>query len=295
MPVETATHEIVLPQAPVDVVDALVHAEHWPVRFPPTIAVDVLSRDESGDRLRIWALAGESVRSWETTRRYGSGTIGFEQSRPAAPLSTMRGDWTIAAAEDGAHVVLRHAWEAPESSVEFVRAAVEENSTRELRSLAETTGRGDVLVRFDDSIVIAAAPAHVLELIWAGEDWPQLLPHVLSSTVRPLGDDEQELTMEITDGSGARHTTRSIRVRSDSRVLYKQIDFPPQLAGHAGAWVATSTGPGTRLTSTHLVSVRAETARALPGSRLESALRDTIGRNSQLTMARIKARLESGR
>ncbi|RDI51629.1 aromatase/cyclase [Nocardia mexicana] len=296
------THSIEIDADSGTVYDLLARAEYWPELFAPTLRVEYLHRAPDSEMLRIWARAGDDVKSWTSVRELdpAAGRITFRQTAPPAPIAAMAGTWTIEPVADGkTKLHLAHTFSAvgDEASVlEWIEQVTDENSRTELaglKALAERHSETAEVRTFSDSIRIAADPKAVHEFIWDAERWTEMLPHVKAIDVREYGPGVHALTM-TTRSSVGEHDTMSIRITDGhSRIEYKQLNLPPLLDLHLGSWTIDASGADTVLTSSHTVRLRPEHATAeLQGANLDKA-RDALSTNSMSTMRIAKQRLES--
>ncbi|WP_280386279.1 aromatase/cyclase [Nocardia wallacei] len=296
------THSVDIDADSGTVYDLLARAEYWPELFAPTLRVEYLHRAPDSEMLRIWARAGEDVKSWTSVRELDrdAGRITFRQTAPAAPIAAMAGTWTVEPiGDDRTKLHLAHTFSAAEDDpavLEWIERVTDENSRTELaglKALAERRAETAEVRTFSDSIRIAADPKAVHEFIWDARCWTEVLPHVRAIDVREYGTGVHALTM-TTRSSVGEHDTMSIRITDGhSRIEYKQLNLPPLLDLHLGSWSIDASGGDAVLTSSHTIRLRPEHATAEPqGPNLDKA-RDALSANSMSTMRIAKQRLES--
>ncbi|KAA0021669.1 aromatase/cyclase [Antrihabitans cavernicola] len=308
--------------APADEVFALVRdVTAWPVIFGPTVHMDAVEAGSDGARTRqdmtIWAIAHDTVHSWKSIRNVDDAarTVDFQQVVSPEPLAAMSGSWHVVDSQDGAsgcEVILNHTFRLRsdnDADLEYVRKAVDTNSTKELAALRRATGGdGDCfLYEFVDEVDFAGGnPTAPLDFIWDGARWPERLPHVADVTLTSLQDDVQHLAMTTRTADSKEHETMSYRVRLDAdrhpTIAYKQTTLPPALVAHAGRWsIAPSTKEAEQwsLRSWHGVLVDIEHCRELLGSpeagidEMKRAVRGALGGNSLVTMTAAVGHLQS--
>ncbi|MEV8441839.1 aromatase/cyclase [Actinosynnema sp. NPDC051121] len=255
----SVTHSVTTTAAAADVYGLVADVTRWSVLFGPTIHVDVLERDGSGERFRIWATAAGAVANWTSRRTFHPARrrIGFQQERSAPPIARMSGEWEFRdRLGGGAEVLLHHEFTTEDGSadsVDHVLRVLDTNSTAELdglRRVAELGQPVDELVFSFEETVRADDPRAVYDFIERADEWPRRLDHVRAVELREEPSGVQWMTMDTLAPDGSAHTTESVRVCDPGRrVLYKQTRPPAALLGHSGAW----TFDGDRVTSRHTV------------------------------------------
>ncbi|AHH15884.1 putative polyketide synthase bifunctional cyclase/dehydratase [Nocardia nova SH22a] len=285
------------------VYDLLARAEYWPELLAPTLRVEYLHRSTDSEMLRIWARAGDDVKSWTSVRELddAAGRIVFRQTAPAAPIAAMTGVWTVRpVSAERTTLVLEHSFSAADDdphTLQWIERVTDENSRTELaglKTLAERLSGAAEVRTFSDSIRIAADPKAVHEFIWDAQRWTDELPHVQAIDIREFEEGIHALTMTTRSSVGV-HDTMSIRITDGhSRIEYKQLTLPPLLDLHLGSWTIDATGADTVLTSSHTIRLRPEHATAeLQQANLDKA-RNALSDNSMSTMRIARQRLGSG-
>ncbi|MFC8081168.1 aromatase/cyclase [Streptomyces sp. NPDC057307] len=298
--------------------DLIADVRRWPLLFAPCLHAEVLEAGPGTERVRLWALAGDEIRSW-TSRRTLDATslrVGFRQENSAPPLAEMGGEWRFDASGDDTRLVLAHDWilSAPgEEPRRWVTETLDRNSAAEIGAVTDWArrseaagGAGELIFSFTDTLDIAAPAADVYAFLYRADLWPRRLPHVArldldSAPAGPAtaGAETQRMEMETRAADGTSHLTRSIRLCfTDELIVYKQTTVPPPLLGHAGAWTLTPTASGTRVTARHHVALDPDAlaARFGPGTSLRAArekVRDLLGGNSRRTLERARAHAET--
>ncbi|PXX71713.1 aromatase [Nocardia tenerifensis] len=271
----TTRHDVEV-DAPADqVYAALAHAADWPCLFAPTVHVEVLEKSKSMERLRIWATANDSVKSWTSRRDFdlAQRRIDFRQERSAAPVAAMGGSWQVESTAVGTcRVRLDHHFRAVDddpAATQWIATAVERNSTSELASLAAFFAADDEESQFtiEDTIHIDADRDSVYEFLAAGAEWSRRLPHVVVSECRELGGGVQALRMDTRTRDGSTHSTESVRVCfPNERIVYKQTVLPALMSLHLGWWTVSDGPSGVRATAGHTVRIAAPKVTDVLGS-----------------------------
>ncbi|MGW2545839.1 aromatase/cyclase [Kitasatospora sp. NPDC001574] len=304
----TAEHTADL-RAPADRAFRLIaDVTRWPLLFPPCVAADVLESDLDSERIRLWALVGEEVRSWTSLRTLDRERlrIDFRQETPSPPLTWMGGHWEFergAGGESATRLVLGHEWVtagAPEQA-DLIARALDGNSEQEIgavRAWAERPEPPEELVfSFADRVETTAPPGAVYDVLHRADLWPDRLPHVdaVELTTVPAtpvtgGAEVQRLSMDTRAEDGSVHRTRSVRLCfPHERIVYKQTAPPAGLLGHSGEWIVTPHGAGSAVTAVHRVALDADALPRLFGAGTELAVvrervRAALGGNSLRTL-----------
>ncbi len=296
---------------------ALADVTRWPNIFPPTVHAQVLEQAGGQQRIRLWATANHTLKRWESLRLLNpeERAITFRQTVSAPPVAAMSGTWRVASAgPDSSEVTLRHRCtpDGSQGAREWIEAAVEANSTRELAALkvaAETVALDpQAVLSFRDTVWIDAPPRAVHEFIARAERWPQHLPHVSAVRLEEPEPAHQLLGLDTAAPDGSVHTTTSWRVlldppagsepdRGAGDIVYKQVELPALLALHTGRWTFSPEGGGTAARSSHTVSLRPDSISAVlgAGKSIEDGrafIRQALGGNSRATLNVAKRLLE---
>ncbi|MBO1332631.1 aromatase/cyclase [Streptomyces sp. VRA16 Mangrove soil] len=321
----TATHTAVLKALATRAYAVVADVLDWPLYFTPCLHAQVLDSAPDGERIRLWALVGDEVRSWTSRRTFDPAglRIGFRQENSRAPLASMGGHWAFTAepAEGTSTLVLAHDWtltdDAP-AAARWVAEALDRNSTAEVAAVVSWAERtetaGELMFSFTDETTIDGPPSEAYAFLYRADLWPDRLPHVARLDLDTTAADEatggaevQTLEMDTAAADGTAHTTRSVRLcfpssaGSPARIVYKQTTVPRPLLGHSGEWTVTATEDGrTRVTARHSVALDPDdiTTYFGTGTNLADArtkVRDALGGNSRRTLAAARAHVESGR
>ncbi|MEU6479751.1 aromatase/cyclase [Streptomyces sp. NPDC047017] len=303
--VHRTSHEVEI-AAPAGVVYGIIaDTGKWPLYFPPNIHVERLESDEGTERLRMWATANDTVKTWSSRRRPDPGRrrIEFRQEIPAAPLTGMGGTWIVE--ELGApatRLTLLHDFTVAgdrAEDVEWVLRATDTNSTSELGRLKALAERwrelDDLVLSFEDSVHVEGPAERVYDFLYRVGDWPERVPHVDRLDLVEETPGVQVMSMDTRTADGSVHTTESVRVcfPETRRIVYKQTVTPALMAAHTGEWSVRPEGTGLKVTSRHSVVLRPENIEPIlgPGADLAAArryVRRALGRNSGATLALAK-------
>ncbi|MFF5414016.1 aromatase/cyclase [Streptomyces albidoflavus] len=311
--VHRTSHEVEI-AAPAGVVYGIIaDTGTWPLYFPPNIHVERLEGAgpdgaEGGggtERLRMWATANGTVKTWTSRRELDPGRrrIEFRQEVPAAPLTGMGGTWIVEeTGELATRLTLLHDFTVADDcaeDVEWVQRATDTNSTSELgrlKALAERWRELDGLVlSFEDSVHVEGPAERVYDFLYRVGDWPERVPHVDRLDLVEEMPGVQVMSMATRTADGSVHTTESVRVcfPEAGRIVYKQTATPALMAAHTGEWSLRPEGTGVKVTSQHSVVLRPENIERILGPEADVAaarryVREALGRNSGATLALAK-------
>ncbi|MEO3778533.1 aromatase/cyclase [Micromonospora sp. B11E3] len=311
-PAEHHTRHSVTVKASAETVYGLIaDVEQWPHVFSPTIHAERLDRDAGTERIRLWALANDEVKTWTSRRELDrpTWTIRFRQEVTPAPAAAMSGEWVLVPqSPHETKVLLDHRFRAIDDapdSVRWLRQAVERNSVSELGRLCTAAelaeGIDAVRVSFEDSVRIRGDLGTVYEFLNDAGRWPQRLPHVTRVDLSEKVPGIQDMEMDTRTIDGATHTTRSVRVCFPGRsIVYKQTVLPAAMAAHTGAWRLDQDGETVVATSQHTVVLdRAGVTNLLgPDATVEQAkeiVRTALGKNSRTTLEHARQFAEARR
>ena len=274
-------HEITV-GAPADAVYELIkQVANWPRLFPPTVHVEQVELDGSAERIRIWATANGTAKSWTSRRELDpqGRRITFRQEVSAPPVAAMGGTWLIEPLSDTeSRVRLLHDYRAVDDDPEglaWIDAAVDRNSTAELAALkanvelvtAPADSEDGPVLSFEDTVRVAGTAKDVYDFLNEAARWPERLPHVAASTLTEDDPGLQVLRMDTRTKDGSTHTTESIRVCfPHSRILYKQTTLPKLMNLHTGCWTITEVDGGVEVTSQHTVVLNPATVEEVLGA-----------------------------
>jgi aromatase len=297
-------HEIQVAAPAAQVYELIANVTNWPRIFPPTIYVDHLERDAGSERIRIWATANGTAKTWTSHRVLDSAArrIRFQQEISAPPVASMGGTWIVEPlAETESRVRLLHDYRAIDDKpddLEWIDQAVDRNSRSELAALKENVelaSRSAALTRsFEDSVHVDGSAKDVYEFINEANLWADRLPHVASVRLDEEVPGLQTLEMDTRAKDGSVHTTKSYRVCfPHHRIAYKQVTLPALLSLHTGRWTFQENQQGVTATSQHTITLNSANIAAVlgPGTSAEQALewaRGTLSANSLATLGHAK-------
>ncbi|SDZ29349.1 aromatase [Amycolatopsis xylanica] len=283
-------HEITVAAPAVDIYAFLADVTRWPTVFEPTVHASVLERSGNVERIRLWATANGSPRTWTSRRVLDPAglRVEFRQEVPRAPIASMGGAWVIEPLSAGSsRVRLLHDYEAiDQSGIAWIDQAVDRNSHKELAAL-KTFAEGTVapVHTFADTVHIKGSAADVYAFINEADRWPERLPHVDRVALTEDIPGLQLLEMDTRAPNGSVHTTSSVRVTFPKLIVYKQTLLPALLSLHTGQWQIREVDDGVQVTSEHSVSVH-------DPATLDQ-VRAALSANSLATLRHAKAYAES--
>ncbi|WP_422755597.1 aromatase/cyclase [Micromonospora sp. WMMD708] len=257
-------HEIVAEAPAATVYDLIAQVGNWPQIFPPTIYAEQVEAGDGEERIRIWATANGTAKSWTSRRTLDPRqfTITFRQEVSAPPVAAMGGTWKIEPlSATRCRIRLLHDYRAIDDDPDALRwidEAVDRNSRSELAALranVEAVVADDGLsFSFEDTVRVDGSAKDVYDFINEAGAWEQRLPHVARVTLTEATPGLQELEMETRARDGSTHTTRSYRVTLPyHRIAYKQVTLPALMTLHTGMWTFTDDEHGVTATSQHTV------------------------------------------
>jgi aromatase len=286
----------------------------WPLLFAPCVWAQELERTGRSQRIRLWAVVGDGVRSWTSRRLLDAEQlrVGFTQERPAPPLTAMGGHWRFADGTPGL-LELAHHWSTAGDAyaADLIAKALDANSTVEIAAVRAWAERAEtpeeLTLAFEDEELIAAPAQAVYALLHRAERWPELLPHVAAVDVETAAAEEatggaevQTMDMHTSARDGSTHRTQSIRLCfAGERIVYKQTSPPRGLLAHTGEWVVSAVPEGTRVRARHTLVLDPEARAEVFGAETGNAdalarARGMIGANSLATLRAVRERLEGG-
>ncbi|ABD13491.1 hypothetical protein ThrDRAFT_03934 [Frankia casuarinae] len=304
-------HEVEIDAEATTIYGFIADVTRWPLMFPPTVHVEQRETGRGTERIQLWALANDEVKTW--TSRRSLDPIGlrveFRQEVSAPPVASMGGAWMIEPlALDRSRVRLLHDYRAVNddpAALEWIEQAVDRNSRSELAALKQNAelaaARSDLLLDIDDTVQINGAAADVYDFLNEAQLWEGRLPHVARVTLTEDVAGIQVLEMDTRSKDGSSHTTRSVRVCLPHRkIVYKQTVLPALMTMHTGQWLLEPGADGVRATSRHTVAINeAGIGAVLGGDATVSDARDfvrtALSTNSSATLAHAKEYAERAR
>jgi aromatase len=275
--VHRTVHEVIA-AAPAGVMYGLIaDATRWPLFFQPCVHVEQLDFDGKRERLRMWVTAGETVKSWVSSRHLDVERlrVEFTHDLPAAPTRSMSGVWTVVPlGEYAAKVTLEHSFtvvrDVP-ADVAWVEQVTRDNSRAQLDRLAELAERwtrlDDLVWSFEDTVRVDAPGEPVFDFLYRARDWPAGLPHVNRVDLVEDEPGVQLMSMGSLSVDGGAHSTESVRIcfPGTQRICYKQTRTSPLLTAHTGEWSIEPDESGVNLTARHSVLLCEENMESVLG------------------------------
>ncbi|MEZ0069946.1 aromatase [Streptacidiphilus sp. MAP12-20] len=249
--------------APPGVLYALIaDVSRWPLLFPSFVHVEQLDFDGTRERLRIWAVVGDTVASWVSSRRLDAGRrcVEFRQDVPAEPLESMTGLWTVEPLGDGSKVTLECAFvvggDAPDdvARVHRITHAGKRAQLDRLVWLAERWARLDRLtLRVEEAVHVKAPAELLLDFLHRAEAWPGELPHVRTLEVSEDTPGVQVMSIGSLAADGSARRTKSVRIcfPGAGLIVYKHTETLPLLAAYTGEVSIEPDESGVNLVSRH--------------------------------------------
>ncbi|WP_171166014.1 aromatase/cyclase [Streptomyces sp. I05A-00742] len=307
-----AEHEITVDAPAADVFTLLADVENWPLLFPPTVHAERVERVGASERIRLWATANGTAKTWTSLRLLDPSRrrIEFRQEVSAAPVAAMGGTWLIEPLSPArSRVRLSHHYRAVDDDPEglaWIEAAVERNSGSELAALkdraeAATGTPSGLTLSFEDSVRIDGEAKDVYDFLDRADRWPDRLPHVARTEVTEDTPGLQLLRMDTRAPDGSTHTTESVRVCFPHRlIVYKQTALPALMTLHTGRWLLAEDVSGVTATSRHTVVLAPGNITRILGAdagipEAGAYVRNALSANSRATLDRAKEYAEGRR
>jgi aromatase len=292
-------HEATLGPPAAAVYEALADVSRWPAMFGPTVHAERLSLTGGDETIRLWALANGQVKSWVSARVLDPArrTVRFRQTRPAAPVAAMGGEWILTPAGDRTRVVLTHDFRAADDDpevLEWIARAVDTNSRAELAALATALeAPAGAHLDFTDEVRIPAPIEQVYDFLYRAGDWPHRIPHVAGLDLVEEVAGVQRMDMVTRTPDGVSHRTSSIRIcAAPDRIFYKQTVTPALMRSHAGSWLLREEDGHVVVAARHEVRINPDAGVALPDAR--RLIRQALGGNSTATLRHAAAFVAGG-
>jgi aromatase len=302
-------HEISIDAPARRVYDLIVDVERWRDIFGPTVHVEYVEKEGNAERIRIWATANDTAKTWVSKRTIDPERhrITFRQERSQHPVGGMGGLWAVEPLSDAAcRVRLFHDYFAASddpADLLWIDAAVDRNSEKELAALKANAelSETDQLMTFDDAVDVDGSAKDVYDFINEAQLWQERLPHVARVRLQEETPGLQILEMDTRTKDGSVHTTRSVRVcQPYRRIVYKQTVLPALMTLHTGHWLIEERSGGlVSVTSSHTVKVNGSRVTEILGAGADTAtaqayVRGALSANSMATLRLAKAYAEGG-
>jgi aromatase len=266
-------HEITI-NAPARTVYGLIaDVANWPQIFPPSVHVEYVERAERSERIRIWATANGTAKTWISRRELDPDNlrVDFRQEVSQPPVAGMGGVWIVEpVTEDSCRVRLLHDYRAIDddpAALEWIDKAVDRNSHAELGALRDNAEQASELLSFDDTVRVDGRAQDVYDFINDAQLWQERLPHVAQVSLEESTPGLQLLEMDTRTKDGSTHRTQSVRVcRPHSKIVYKQTKVPALMTMHTGHWhIEEHPDGGLAVTSRHTVRINEDNITAVLG------------------------------
>ncbi len=297
--------------APAEVIYGVIaDVTRWPAIFPPTIHAERVERDGDEERIRLWALANDEVKSWTSRRRLDARglSVSFRQEVSQSPVAAMGGRWLLEPLSPReTTVVLKHDFRVVDddpAGVRWVRKAVDRNSHAELEKLkaaVEHVREHDELTfSFEDSVRIDGSLSDVYSFLYEARQWPVRLPHVSWLELREDTSNIQVMAMDTRTANGSVHTTKSVRVCfPEHRIVYKQTVVPALMTTHIGEWLLSGDDGRVTAASRHTVSINRAAVPEVLGAdgsvrKAREFVQQALSTNSMSTLRHAKVFAEEG-
>jgi aromatase len=235
-----------------------------PLVFPGTVHVEYVDRAATEERLRIWAVNGEDLRTWVSHRRLDPDAqrVTFQQEVPAPPIAFMRGEWRLTALDGGqTRVTLSHAYRAIDddpAGLAWIEQMVDRVSGGQLAALREYAALGGPaagpVLSIRDSVDLGCPVETAYAVAHDPASWTDLPPLAVRAADTTAAPDMQLLQLAARDTDGARRSARICF--PDSRIAFKEMLCPPLVAAHTGCWQFEPAPVGSRIHAHHQVAVR---------------------------------------
>lgn len=294
--------------APADVVRELVRdVTGWTQLHTSAVHAEILADDGEEQLIQHWEVADEhSVRTWKERRRQAAdgSRISFTHEHPDAPFASLTGEWTFTEQNGKTLVRLAHEFtvvDGAQDRAEELAARLHEGNRDFLKTLAYAAENreelGRLIISFEDPLFIAGDIKDVYDYLWEADKWEERIPHIAKLDLEQPAPDVQFFDMETSTPDGSSHTTRSVRVAVEPKiVVYKQTRLPALLDGHTGHWKFTQTPEGVIAEARHTATIKPSALHILgEGTTVQDArnyLRRVLSANSMSNLRLAKAYAE---
>lgn len=273
----------------------------WPLFLPDTVHVERLDFDGATDRYSQWAVVDGTTRPslWRRTLDAHHRRVGFRQERPAAPVTSAGGSWSVEELAPGwSRLTLEQDITVAgnrTADVERVLASARTGAKAvlgRLGSLAERWRRLDsLMLSFEESVRIQGPAEPVCEFLYRAGSWPGRVAHVVGADVTEERAGVQRTSLVSLSDDGLAYTTQALRVcfPAAGRIVFKLTRPHPLLAAHAGEWSVEPDATGVTVVCRHDVLLDEGAVERVmgPGTELARArrhVREVLGRESRATL-----------
>ncbi|MER5732999.1 SRPBCC family protein [Streptomyces sp. NPDC002138] len=283
--------------APAGVVYGLLaDAVRWPLLLPSPVHVERMDFDGEQERLRLWDVSGDRVRSFHVRRvlRPHARAVDFEQEDTARLGMPVSGTWTVEPQGDTASLVTlsqrRTLVGLPAAESERSRREWQTEADAQLAHLKESAERWErmdqLLLSFEDSVHVQGSAELVYDFLYRIGDWSGSVPHVEWSSVIEDVPGVQVAVMDTCAAPGGETvSTRAVRLcfPSAGRIVHKELVTPELIAAHSGEWSLVPDEDGVRVVCAQQVMLS------------EEAVGRVLGEGTSLAEARRYVRAWLGR
>ncbi|MFH8797511.1 SRPBCC family protein [Streptomyces sp. NPDC017941] len=293
-------------EAPAGVVYGLIaDAVQWPLYFPANVHVERLDYDGVHERLRMWVVADNQVKSWTSRRVQNPArrTVTYQQEQLMHPAASMGGTWSVT--ELGprrSRLAIDHAFSAVDDRPDhlaWLERATRANARADLDSLQDIARRflrlPELVLSFEESMRVQGPAELVYGFLYEAADWSAQVPHITRVDLDETQAGIQKITMGVRGGDGSEQDVESVRVcfPHAGRIVFKEVRPRGPLAAHCGEWLVDPDESGVTVVARHHV-VLAEDAlqRTRPAagglssglSRARRQIRARLGHDSRILM-----------
>ncbi|MFB0632474.1 aromatase/cyclase [Streptomyces sp. AB3(2024)] len=273
----------------------------WPLFLPDTVHVERLEFDGTTDRYAHWAIADGTARPslWRRTLDAHHRRVGFRQERPADPVTTSGGSWSVEELAPGwsrlsleQDITVAGNRTADVARVLASAQAEAHGVLGRLAALAERWQRLDgLLLSFEDSVRIPGPAEPVHEFLYRVGSWPGRVAHVVGADVTEDRPGVQRTRLVNLADDGSAYTTEEVRVcfPAAGRIVFKRTRPHPLLAAHAGEWSVEPDATGVTVVCRHDVLLDEGAVERMLGPGADPAragrhVREVLGRESRATL-----------
>ncbi|ATZ29818.1 Polyketide cyclase / dehydrase and lipid transport (plasmid) [Streptomyces lavendulae subsp. lavendulae] len=273
----------------------------WPLFLPDTVHVERLDSTGTTDRFSQWADTDGRPRPtlWRRTLDAHRRRIDFRRERPADPVTTQGGSWSVEELAPGwSRLTLEQDITVAgnrSADVERVLASARDGARSvlgRLGAVAERWRRLDgLLLSFEDSVRIPGPGEPVHEFLYRVGSWPGRVAHVVGAEVTEVSAGVQRTSMVNLADDGSAYTTEEVRVcfPAAGRIVFKRTRPHPLLAAHAGEWSVEPDATGVTVVCRHDVLLDAGAVERMLGPGADPAragrhVREVLGRESRATL-----------
>jgi aromatase len=299
--IRTARNTVRVAAPPRHVYRLIADTARWPQIFEPTVHVEHLGGNRDTERVRLWQLIDNEVRSGDSVRERNPRRlqVRFRRETTPHPARSMGGLWMVVPKSTGCLVVLDHYYRVVDddpADTGWLGDVVGETSAALLSSVREAAELGPALDRLylscADSVDIDGDPRDVYDFLARAQDWPQRLPYVDRLLMDEDVPDIQHLRSDVRLANGSVHTTSMVRVCfPQTRIVYKHVTPPAVMRAHTGSYTVTKLPHTVRATAANAVVLRDESTKDIARQVLRDLNLTALSRAKAFAEARRPARV----